>query len=329
MAFWDGRKVLVTGGCGFVGSHLVEQLLQTARGVHISIGDNLRRGRRENLPKDAPLKIEVADLSNLDECRRLCRGQEIVLNLAAKVGGVGYNSTHPGTMFHENLRMGMNMLEAARLENVERFLVVSSACVYPRFCTVPTPETEGFKDSPEETNDGYGWAKRMAEYQALAYHKEFGMKIAIARPYNGYGPRDNFNPDSSHVIAALVRRVVDGEDPVAVWGDGKQTRAFLYVDDFARGLLEITEKYAECDPVNLGTDEEVRIKDLAELIVKVSGSTAELKFDPSRPSGQPRRNCDTRKARATFGFEAKIRLEEGLAKTVAWYREHRGTRAAA
>ena len=188
---------------------------------------------------------------------------------------------------------------------------------------------EGFKDAPEETNDGYGWAKRMAEFQAMAYHREFGMKIAIARPYNGYGPRDNFNPASSHVIAALVRRVVDGENPVAVWGDGAQTRAFLYVDDFARGLLEITEKYAECDPVNLGTDEEIRIKDLAGLIVKVAGSKAKLEFDPSRPSGQPRRNCDTRKAREKFGFEAKVRLEEGLAKTVAWYRAHRGTKAAA
>ncbi|MBI5202437.1 MAG: NAD-dependent epimerase/dehydratase family protein [Elusimicrobia bacterium] len=328
MAFWDGRKVLVTGGCGFVGSHLVEQLLVHSR-TKITIGDNLRRGRRENLPKGAPLDIQVADLSSLEECRRLCRGQDVVLNLAAKVGGVGFNNEHPGTMFHENIRMNLNMLEAARLENVERFLVVSSACVYPRFCTVPTPESEGFKDSPEETNDGYGWAKRMAEFQAMAYHREFGMKIAIARPYNGYGPRDNFNPASSHVIAALVRRVVEGEDPVMVWGDGSQTRAFLFVDDFARGLLEVTEKYAECDPVNLGTDEEIRIKDLAELVLRAAGSKAKLKFDPSRPSGQPRRNCDTRKARSTFGFEAKIRLEEGLAKTVAWYRRHRNTHAAA
>ncbi|MBI4347571.1 MAG: NAD-dependent epimerase/dehydratase family protein [Elusimicrobia bacterium] len=327
MSFWDGRRVLVTGGCGFVGSHVVEDLLRRGRDVKITVADNLKPGRRDNLPRDADLRVEVADLGDLDECRRICRGQDVVLNLAAKVGGVGYNAKHPGTMFHDNMRLSLNMLEAARLEGVERFLVVSSACVYPRDCTVPTPETEGFRDSPEATNDGYGWAKRMAEFQAMAYHREFGMKIAIARPYNGYGPRDHFDLENSHVIAALVRRVVEGQDPVLVWGDGSQTRAFLYVEDFARGLIEATEKYPECDPVNLGTDEEVPIKTLAETVLRVAGSKAKLKFDVSRPSGQPRRNCDTRKAREKFGFEARVTLEEGLAKTLEWYRAHQKTHA--
>lgn len=322
--FWDGKKVLITGGAGFIGSHLAEELLRRGRNVRITVADNLSKNRRKNIAairKD--IRVVKTELDSFEEARKICRGQDIVLNLAARVGGVGYNSKHHGTMFRENMLISCHMLEAARLAEVERFLAVSSACVYPRFCTIPTPETEGFRDSPEQTNEGYGWAKRMAEFMADAYHKQFGMTIAIARPYNAYGPRDNFDLEKSHVISALIRRIVDGkENPVTVWGDGTQTRAFLFVEDFARGLLEVCEKYAVSDPLNLGADEEVTVRALAEMISKISGSKAKLQFDPSKPTGQPRRNCDTAKAQAKIGFTARVGLEEGLTRTIQWYREH-------
>jgi GDP-L-fucose synthase len=320
-AFWKGKKVVVTGGAGFIGSHVVEALL--SRGAQVRVADNLSSGGLDNLShvrKD--VELVKCDLLTLDGALKACRSQDVVLNLAAHVGGVQYNTAHQATMFRDNMLIGTHMLEAARRREVERFLVVSTACVYPKMCSIPTPESEGFKDWPEDSNEGYGWAKRMHEFAASMFHKEFGMKIAIARPYNAYGPRDHFDPQVSHVIAALIRRIVGGEDPVEVWGDGSQTRAFLYVEDFARGLLEVCEKYPSCDPVNLGTDEEVTIRHLAGTILRLSGSKAKLKFDASKPSGQPRRNCDTRKAREKVGFEAKIGLEEGLRRTIEWYKKN-------
>lgn len=325
MAFWDGKRVLVTGGAGFIGSHVVEELFRRGRNVKVSIADLPSRKRRENLGALAKkVRFVSAELTDEADCRRACKGQDVVINMAARVAGVRYNSAHPATMFRQNMLLAANMIEAARLSGAERFLVVSTACVYPRHVTIPTPETEGFKDSPEVTNEGYGWAKRMAEYLGAAYKQEFGMKVAIARPYNAYGPRDHFEDPDAHVIASLIRRVARGDDPVPVWGDGKSTRAFLYVEDAARGLLDVCEKYPECDPVNLGTDEEVSIAQLAGTIVRVAGSKAKLVFDPSKPSGQPRRNCDTRKAREKAGFTAQVRLEEGLRRTIEWYRAFLG-----
>ncbi len=329
MSYWDGKKVVVTGGAGFVGSRTVEEILRKAPTAKVTVVDDLSRGRRDNL-KAVLDRIRVVEtgLFDLGGCLKACEGQDVVLNLVARVAGVGFNAAHHGTMFRDNMLLGLNMLEAARRCGVERFLVVSSACVYPQVCAMPTPESEGFRDAPADTNLGYGWAKRMAEFQAQAYMKEFGMKVAIARPYNAYGPRDHFGQDDSHVIAALIRRVVEGEDPVRVWGDGTQTRAFLHVDDFARGLLEVAERYAVGDPVNLGTDEEVTIRRLAEMILEAAGSKAKLVFDPSKPAGQPRRNCDTSKAREKIGFAAKVTLADGLKRTVDWYRARRALEAA-
>jgi GDP-L-fucose synthase len=323
VGYWDGKKVLVTGGGGFIGSHTVEALLAAGRDVRVTVADRPSPTKRRNLAavwKD--VKFVEADLSSAEAAFKLCKGQDVVLNLAASVGGVGWNSTHPGSLFRDNIAIGVNVLEGARRAEVGRFLVVSSACVYPRDCAIPTPEEEGVRAVPEVTNEGYGWAKRMAEYVGRAYAQEFGMQVAIARPYNAYGPRDHFDPLKSHVIAALVKRVCDGENPLKVWGDGSATRSFLYVEDFARGLLEVAEKYPNADPLNIGADDEISVKNLAELIVKLAGTKAKLVFDPSKPAGQPRRRCDVSKAKKAIGFEARVALPEGLAKTIEWYREH-------
>jgi GDP-L-fucose synthase len=241
------------------------------------------------------------------------------MNIAARVGGIEFNRTHQATMMRDNLLMGTVMLEAARKKNVDRFLVVSSACVYPRNCTVPTPESEGFLDEPEPTNGGYGWAKRMAEKLGQYYAEEFGMKIGIVRPYNCYGPRDHFDPQVSHVIPALIKRVFDGENPVKVWGSGNQTRAFLYVEDMAEGMITAIEKYPVPEPLNLGTDEEISIKELIQKIIALSGKEVRVEFDTSKPDGSPRRNSDNTKMLEHVGFNAKVHLDEGLKKTIAWY----------
>jgi GDP-L-fucose synthase len=321
--YWDHKKVLVTGGGGFIGSHVAELLLKSGKGVKVTVADRPSPIKKRNLKavwKD--IRFQKAEFGDPASCLKACRGQDVVLNLAASVGGVGYNAVHPASLFRDNSAIGTNVLEAARRAGVERFLVVSSACVYPRDCAIPTPESEGTRGVPEKTNEGYGWAKRMAEYLGRAYAEEYGMSVAIARPYNAYGPRDHFDPARSHVIAALVKRVCDGESPLKVWGDGRTTRSFLYVDDFARGLLEVAEKYAKADPLNIGADDEISVADLAGLILTIAGSRAKLVFDPSRPSGQPRRHCDAAKANEAIGFQARVALPEGLAKTIAWYREH-------
>lgn len=319
--WWNAKRVLVAGGAGFIGSHLVEFLLDTAPRARVTVAGSISPEGRRNL-KAVLKKVRLvkADLRDLSACRRACRGQDVVLNLAAKVGGVHYNSVHHASLFRDNMQLAMSMIEAARLEKVKRYLVVSSACVYPCDCAIPTPESEGFRARPEATNEGYGWSKRMSEYLGKAYADEYGMSVAVARPYNAYGPRDDFRPESSHVIAALVRRACEGEDPLVVWGDGRSTRSFLYVEDFARGLLEVAERGPVGEPLNVGAEEEVSIKDLARAIVRLAGGGTRLRFDPSKPSGQPRRRCDATRIRKALGYKARVSLEDGLARTIAWYR---------
>ena len=315
-------NILVTGGAGFIGSHLVDRLVELGAEVSIPIRNN------ENQPflKTSEKSIQILtnyDLMDIENCKNAVKDNEIVMNLAARVGGIEYNINHPGSIFRENLQTFTNMLEASRLANIERFLTVSSACVYPRYCSIPTPESEGFKDSPESTNEGYGWAKRMQEFLSQSYHKQYGMKIAIARPYNAYGPRDDFNPETSHVIPALIKRVLDGEDPLKVWGDGEQSRSFLYAKDFAEGLILTCEKYAKADPVNIGNNEETKIKDLIDLIVELSGNTPKIEFDTSKPTGQPRRCCKTDYCEEKVGFTAKTNLRDGLKETIEWYKQQK------
>lgn len=314
--FWNNKKVLITGGAGFVGSHVVEKLL--ARGAIVTILDNLQNGNTENIDKSKVTFVK-GDCRNPKDAYNACKNQEVVMNLAARVGGIEYNRTHQATMLKDNLEIAVTMTEAARKAEVERFLVISSACVYPHFCSVPTPESEGFLHEPEPTNGGYGWAKRMAEKVGMYYAEEFKMKIGIIRPYNCYGPRDHFDPQTSHVIPALIKRIFDGENPITVWGSGKQTRAFLYVEDLAQGLILAIEKYPTADPVNIGTDEEISIAKLIEKILTIANVKVDVFFDTTKPDGSPRRNSDNKKAKNKIGFTAKTMLDEGLTKTISWY----------
>jgi len=320
-AFFKSRKVAVTGGTGFIGSHVVEQLLMLdAEPVVLT---------RQDRPKflshlGARVQLRRADLKDLESTRRAMQGCSVVLNLAAEVAGIEYNKNHPASIFETNLTTFMNSIHAARDLKVDRYLVTSSACVYPRHCSIPTPETEGFKDEPEPTNSGYGWSKRMEEYLGAKVAEEFGLSVAIARPYNGYGPRDNFAPATSHVIPALIRKAFETRDgKLSVWGDGSHTRSFLFVEDFARGCIEVAARYPKADPLNIGAAEEVTIKQTAEAVAELVGAKRGSKiqpiFDSQGITGQPRRSCDTTKIETVLGYKARIGLREGLRQTVDWY----------
>lgn len=319
VTFWSNRRVLVAGGSGFIGSHLVEALLDSGGQVRVA-GRSEARLKAAIGDRASEVEYIASDLASPESARHACQGMDAVFNLAAEVAGVGFNSQHPGSSFSSNVRTGVTLLDAAAREGVERFLVVSSACVYRRHAMVPTPETEGFVDDPEPTNLGYGWAKRVLELQARCYSLEFPMKIGIARPYNAYGPRDNFAWETSHVIPALIRKVLEGQNPLRVWGDGTQTRSFLYVTDFVTGLMLTLERYAVCEPVNIGSDEEVTIGRLVELIVDLAGNRVRVEFDADKPGGQPRRLGDYTRALEAVGFRAAVPLAEGLRRTIEWYR---------
>lgn len=310
--------MLVTGGTGFIGSHVVEKLVK--REATVTVLDRMKSGVIKNIGylKDTVRFIQ-GDCTDLTTARNAVAGNDIVMNLAAHVGGIAYNRAHSATLLRDNTLIASTMLEAARLEHTGRFLVVSSACVYPHDAVIPTPEGEGFRGEPESTNGGYGWGKRMAEKLGMYYAQQYGMNIGIVRPYNAYGPRDHFDPETSHVIPGLIKRVLDGENPVVVWGSGKQTRAFLYVEDLAEGMIMAIEKYPVPDPINLGTDEEVSVAQLISMIIKASGKQTTAIFDPKKPDGSPRRNSDNTHAKEKLGFTAHTKLSDGLSKTIAWY----------
>ncbi len=320
-AFFRDRTVAVTGGTGFIGSHLIEQLLSLgARPVVLS------RSTEARFLQNCRDRIELrqCDLESYESTQKALRGASAVLNLAAKVAGIEYNTKHSASIFQTNMQIFLNVIKAAQEVKADRFLVTSSACVYPRFCSIPTPEEEGFTGEPEPTNSGYGWAKRMQEYLGKQYASEFSMAVSIGRPYNAYGPRDNFEPASSHVVPALIRKAFESTDGILnVWGDGSHSRSFLYVDDFARGLLEVAARYPKADAVNLGAQEETTVRELAGqiagLVSEVRGKQIQPRFEPAGLTGQPRRCCDTTKAARVLDFHAKISLREGLKRTVEWF----------
>lgn len=321
MSHWNRRRVLVTGGNGFIGSHLVEQLLQKGAAVTATASSEATQFRfLDAVKKD--IRSVVGDLRDPDNAARAVYGQQVVMQLAARVGGIDYNSRHHASLFHSNMLVFLSVIEAARVADVENFVVTSSACVYPRFCSIPTPEAEGFSGTPEPTNEGYGWAKRMEEYLGAAYAREYKMHVRIARPFNAYGPRDDFSSSGNHVIPALIRRVVRGDNPLVVWGRGSATRNFLYVSDLARGLMAVAEKSSQVEAINIGGTEETCIGELARTIIEVSGQGTKLVFDDSKPEGQPRRACDTTLAKTLLNFETEVTLRDGLARTLSWYREN-------
>ncbi len=303
--FWDDKKVLVTGGAGFLGSHIVDKL----------VNDRNMDPNRIIIPRSKQF-----DLRNPENCRKLVKDVDIVIHLAARVGGIGFNQKYPGSLFYDNAMMGLNMIESARIANVNKFVQVGTVCAYPKYAPIPFKEDEIWNGYPEETNAPYGIAKKSLLVMAQAYRQQYGMNIIYLLPVNLYGPRDNFDPESSHVIPALIRKFVEAEGEVTVWGTGKASREFLYVEDAAEGIILATERYNKSDPVNLGTGREVTVRDLASLIASLTGYTGKINWDTSRPDGQPRRMLDVTRALGEFGFHATTSLEDGLKRTVDWYR---------
>lgn len=307
--FWKHKKVLVTGGSGFLGSHLVNLL-------------------KELDPKEvfAPGSFQY-DLRNLDACKEVVADKDIIIHLAGIVGGIGFNLTNPATMFYDNLIMGIQLIEQARLAGVKKFVVIGTICAYPKFTPIPFKEEDLWNGYPEGTNAPYGLAKKMLLVQTQAYRKQYNFNAIYLLPVNLYGPGDNFDLQSAHVIPSLIRKVdnalVQGENQITVWGTGRPTREFLYVEDAAKGILLATQAYDKPDPVNLGSGMEVSIRELAEKICGIMGFRGEIVFDSSKPDGQPRRRLDVTKAKREFGFSATTSFDKGLKKILEWYRNNK------
>jgi GDP-L-fucose synthase len=308
MSFGDHKAILVTGGAGFLGSAVVAKLIQE-RGMD---------PQRVIIPRSSD-----CDLRRWENCAKITKGVNVVVHLAGRVGGIGFNRNNAGILFYDNALMGIQLMEAARINGVEKFVAVGTICAYPKFTSVPFREENLWGGYPEETNAPYGLAKKMLLVQAQAYREQYGFNAIYLLPVNLYGPGDNFDPMSSHVIPALIKKCVDakqaGDDRIEVWGDGTPTREFLYVEDAADGIVLATERYNEVEPVNLGSAFEISIKDLAGTIARLVGFTGKVVFDPTKPNGQPRRKLDTSRAKERFGFQARTTFEEGLRKTIKWY----------
>ncbi len=311
MGFWDEARVMVTGGAGFLGSRVVETLKE-------------KGCKQVFVPRSSDY-----DLVQIEAVRRALKDAkpDVIIHLAARVGGIGANLAHPAEFFYDNLMMGVQLMQQAREAGVSKFVAIGTVCSYPKYTPVPFREEDLWGGYPEETNAPYGLAKKMLLVQSQTYRQQYGYNSIFLIPVNLYGPGDNFHPESSHVIPALIKKCIDaqeaGEDQIVVWGTGTPTREFFYVDDAARGILLATEWYNESQPVNLGSGMEINIKDLVNLIARLTEFEGEVVWDDSKPDGQPRRCLETSKAEQLFGFKAETLFEEGLRKTVEWYREER------
>jgi GDP-L-fucose synthase len=310
MSFWSDKRVCVTGGKGFVGSFLVKEL-ERRGAAHVFAVDHAEYDlvRQEDV-------VRVLEDSRPD----------IVIHLAAVVGGIGANMASPGTFFYDNMMMGTLLIEESRKAGVGKFVALGTICAYPKITPVPFREENLWMGYPEETNAPYGLAKKMALVQCQAYRQQYGFNGIYLLPVNLYGPRDNFDPSTSHVIPAMIRKMTEARDSgetVVLWGDGSATREFLFVEDAARGIALAAESYDGPEPVNLGSGMEISIKDLAHLIARHVGYKGEIVWDTTKPNGQPRRMLDVSRARDWFGFEAKVPFEEGIQRTVEWWESHR------
>jgi len=308
---FSAKRVCVTGGAGFLGTHLLANL--RAKGA----GDIF-------VPK-----YEDYDLVQPDDIARMLEDSapDIIIHLAAHVGGIGANMAKPAEFFYDNLMMGVQLMHQAYQRGVEKFVAIGTICAYPKFTPIPFKEEHLWDGYPEETNAPYGLAKKMLLVQAQAYRQQYGFNAIFLLPVNLYGPGDNFNPASSHVIPALIRKCLEAKEQdakeIVAWGDGSPTREFIYVEDAAEGIALATQRYNGAEPVNIGSNFEISIKDLTELIARLTGFEGAIRWDTSKPNGQPRRKLDTTRAREYFDFTAKTDFEEGLRRTIAWYQEHR------
>ena len=314
--FWSGKRIVVTGGAGFLGSFVIEKLKK-----HGASNIFIPRIEEYNLVDRDDIKRLYKDaLSGIDPKNM------VVIHLAANVGGIGANREHPAEFFYQNLIMGVELMHQAWERGVGKFTAIGTVCAYPKFTPVPFKEEDLWVGYPEETNAPYGLAKKMMLVQSQAYREQYGFNSIFLLPVNLYGPRDNFNPKSSHVIPALIRKAVEakesGAKEIIVWGDGSPTREFLYVEDAAEGIVSATEKYNDSAPVNLGSGHEISIKNLTELITRMVGFEGELVWDTSKPNGQPRRGLDVSRAAERFGFRAQMPFEEGMKRTIEWFRQN-------
>jgi GDP-L-fucose synthase len=310
MAFWTERTVLVTGGAGFLGTHVVRKV--QAQGSPAVIVPRSR---------EFDLRDKAAIIRLFEQAR-----PDLVIHLAAVVGGIGANRQHPGQFFYDNAIMGLQLIEQARRFSIEKIVVLGTVCAYPKFTPVPFRESDLWNGYPEETNAPYGLAKKMLLAQAQAYRQEYGLNAIYLLPVNLYGPGDNFDPETSHVIPALIRKCLEavegGQDEVVVWGTGQASREFLYVEDAAEAIVLASEHYDDPEPVNVGSSREISIKELVELIAELTGFRGRLVWDTTKPDGQPRRCLDTSRAEQAFGFRARTDFREGLQRTIAWYQQH-------
>ncbi len=305
--YWSNKRICITGGAGFLGYHLVENIK--------------KRGANEIFIPT----IEAYDLVQQKDIIRMLDDSkpDVIIHLAAHVGGIGANREHPAEFFYDNLMMGVQLMHESWKRGVEKFVAIGTVCAYPKFTPVPFREDDIWNGYPEETNAPYGLAKKMLLVQAQSYRQQYGFNALFLIPVNLYGPRDNFRPESSHVIPALIKKCVEakenGSKDVVIWGDGSPTREFIYVDDAAEGIASATELYNGSEPINIGSGMEISIKDLAQLIAKLTGFEGQLVFDTTKPNGQPRRGLDVSRAERLFGFRAKMGFEEGLRRTIDWY----------
>ncbi len=317
--YWLNKRVIVTGGAGFLGSFLVEKL--KARGAAEVL---IPRVEQYNL-------VDIADIRRMYDDYLLPTAsnlQTIVIHLAALAGGIGANRSRPADFFYINLMMGVQLMHEAWIRHIDKFVAIGTICAYPKFTPMPFREENLWDGYPEETNAPYGLAKKMLLVQAQAYREQYGFNAIYLLPVNLYGPRDNFDLQTSHVIPALIRKFIEaqerGDRQVVLWGDGSPTREFLYVEDACEGILLATERYDSAEPVNLGSGMEISIKDLAHLIARLTSYTGEFVWDTSKPNGQPRRALDVTRAEKHFGFRAQMPFEEGLRRTIEWYRKNKG-----